>query len=109
MTPVQGMLDLAPPPPVKPLRLEQARVLLALGDSERAVTPWEITNYFRVGGLSLYERGWVASRLSELARMGCVEVVGHVDGPVGRPESLYALTAFGQSRVGEAHRIMEGK
>ena len=103
----QLMLDLSPAPPAKPLRLEQARVLLALAGRGQSAA-WDLTVALRLSGLSLYERGWVASRLSELARLGCVEVVGHIDGPVGRPESLYALTAFGQSRVQEAHRTMEG-
>lgn len=101
----QLALDLAPAPEWKPLRLEQARILAALAANDCPVTGWDICAQL-VKRLPSYQQGWVASRLSELHRLGLVECVGSVAGPFGRPLRLYAVTASGWSRMGEARGML---
>lgn len=104
---------LDPAPPVKPLRREQARVLWVL-HLLCTGTPWQITERIEAGfgregfGVRRYERGCTASRLSELAAVGVVEVCGSAPSPV-KPsvsESVYRVTPLGVSRLGEARALL---
>lgn len=112
----QLTLDLAPAPTWKPLRREQARVLWVLHLLSTG-TPWQITERIEEGfgsegfGVRRYERGCTASRLSELAAVGVVEVCGSAPSPV-KPsvsESVYRVAPLGQARLDEARLLVAGE
>lgn len=86
-----------------PLRKRKAQVMHAIGwHTTGSFTADEVLDVLRVTD-PRWERGWVASRLSQLKRDGLVEPVGVAVGRMGADVSTWRLTAAGREWLaGEA-------
>lgn len=78
-----------------PIRERQREVLVALRWLAVASDAADIRDCLEAAGMRR-ERGEVASRLSELRRMGLVREVGVKQGPRGRAVTTWALTDDGR-------------
>lgn len=78
-------------PKLKPSAL---RVLMALRSDGGTGTAWDVMR--RLGPHA--QRNCTSKRLSELAELGLVAATGSRQGPLGKPETVFALTTAG-SRV----------
>lgn len=88
-----------------PLRKRKAQVMAAVGWLDTAAASFTADEVLDVLRLTdpRWERGWVASRLSQLKRDGLVEACGVAAGRMGADVSTFRLTAAGREWLaGEA-------
>jgi hypothetical protein len=89
-----------------PLRKRKAQVMHAISflmvAAPGSFTADEVLDVLRIKD-KRWERGWVASRLSQLKRDGLVEACGVAEGRMGADVSTFRLTAAGREWLaGEA-------